>query len=143
MTVRTRLAGAFLIVAAFTAAGCQSQVSSLPTTTPAPSSVAAVAPVAPPTVAPTTTTATPYSPNASGSTIGDGSGSNSSSGSASSGGSGSGDGYINSDGNYEPSPESASSAPPGATAQCKDGTYSHSQHHSGTCSGHGGVAQWL
>jgi len=35
------------------------------------------------------------------------------------------------------------SAPPGATARCRDGTYSYSQHHSGTCSHHGGVAQWL
>jgi hypothetical protein len=34
-------------------------------------------------------------------------------------------------------------APPGATAQCRDGTYSFSQTHSGTCSHHGGVAQWL
>ncbi|MBW0012238.1 DUF3761 domain-containing protein, partial [Mycobacterium sp.] len=25
---------------------------------------------------------------------------------------------------------------------CRDGTYSHSQTHSGTCSGHHGVAQW-
>lgn len=33
--------------------------------------------------------------------------------------------------------------PPGATALCKDGTYSYSQHHSGTCSHHGGVAEWL
>jgi hypothetical protein len=33
--------------------------------------------------------------------------------------------------------------PPGATAVCRDGTYSFSQHHSGTCSHHGGVAQWL
>jgi Protein of unknown function (DUF3761) len=33
--------------------------------------------------------------------------------------------------------------PPGATAQCRDGTYSYSQHHSGTCSYHGGVAVWL
>jgi hypothetical protein len=30
-----------------------------------------------------------------------------------------------------------------ATAKCKDGTLSYSLHHSGTCSGHGGVAQWL
>lgn len=30
----------------------------------------------------------------------------------------------------------------GATAQCRDGSYSHSQTHSGTCSGHHGVAQW-
>ncbi|HET8895419.1 MAG TPA: DUF3761 domain-containing protein [Gaiellaceae bacterium] len=32
--------------------------------------------------------------------------------------------------------------PPGATAQCRDGTYSYSQHRSGTCSFHGGVAVW-
>ncbi len=30
-----------------------------------------------------------------------------------------------------------------ATAKCKDGTYSHAATHSGACSGHGGVAQWL
>ena len=34
-------------------------------------------------------------------------------------------------------------APPGATARCNDGTYSYSQHRSGTCSHHGGVATWL
>jgi hypothetical protein len=33
--------------------------------------------------------------------------------------------------------------PTGATAKCKDGTYSKSTHHSGTCSKHGGVDQWL
>jgi Protein of unknown function (DUF3761) len=33
--------------------------------------------------------------------------------------------------------------PPGATAKCKDGTYSKSQHRAGTCSSHGGVAEWL
>ncbi|HEY7440435.1 MAG TPA: DUF3761 domain-containing protein, partial [Acidimicrobiia bacterium] len=33
--------------------------------------------------------------------------------------------------------------PPGATALCRDGTYSFSQTHSGTCSHHGGVQQWL
>lgn len=38
---------------------------------------------------------------------------------------------------------SSSSAPDGATAQCNDGTYSYSLHHSGTCSHHGGVANWL
>jgi hypothetical protein len=37
----------------------------------------------------------------------------------------------------------ADTAPPGATARCHDGTYSFSQHHSGTCSHHGGVAVWL
>ena len=35
------------------------------------------------------------------------------------------------------------SNPAGATAQCKDGTYSHAAHHSGACSRHGGVAKWL
>jgi len=29
------------------------------------------------------------------------------------------------------------------TAQCKDGSTSYSEHHSGTCSGHGGVEKWL
>lgn len=36
-----------------------------------------------------------------------------------------------------------SAPPPGATALCRDGTYSFSKHHSGTCSHHGGVAKWL
>jgi uncharacterized protein DUF3761 len=31
----------------------------------------------------------------------------------------------------------------GATARCVDGTLSYSQHRSGTCSHHGGVAQWI
>ena len=31
----------------------------------------------------------------------------------------------------------------GPTARCRDGTYSYSLHHSGTCSHHGGVAAWL
>ena len=30
-----------------------------------------------------------------------------------------------------------------ATAVCRDGSYSHSTHRSGTCSRHGGVAEWL
>lgn len=34
-------------------------------------------------------------------------------------------------------------APAGATARCRDATYSFSVHHSGTCSHHGGVAVWL
>ena len=33
--------------------------------------------------------------------------------------------------------------PTGATAKCKDGTYSKSKHHGGTCSKHGGVDQWM
>jgi hypothetical protein len=49
----------------------------------------------------------------------------------------------------KPATSTAKSAPTGtadatgATAKCKDGTYSKSQTHSGTCSSHGGVAQWL
>jgi len=31
----------------------------------------------------------------------------------------------------------------GATAICRDGTYSFSAHRRGTCSHHGGVARWL
>lgn len=52
----------------------------------------------------------------------------------------SGSGYVNSAGNYVQSP---SSNPQGATARCKDGTYSYSQSRRGTCSYHGGVEQWL
>ncbi|MEV4055566.1 DUF3761 domain-containing protein [Amycolatopsis sp. NPDC049688] len=48
--------------------------------------------------------------------------------------------YRNSDGNCVHRP---SDNPSGATALCKDGTYSYSQHRSGTCSGHGGVRSWL
>ena len=33
--------------------------------------------------------------------------------------------------------------PTGATAKCKDGTYSKSKHHEGSCSHHGGVAEFL
>jgi hypothetical protein len=38
---------------------------------------------------------------------------------------------------------SSASVPAGATAECRDGSYSFSQHHSGTCSRHGGVAVFL
>ena len=31
----------------------------------------------------------------------------------------------------------------GATARCRDGTYSHAKTHQGACSHHKGVAQWL
>jgi Protein of unknown function (DUF3761) len=49
-------------------------------------------------------------------------------------------------GRSAPAPRRSAPAPAqqGApTARCNDGTASYSQHHSGTCSGHGGVAQWL
>ena len=38
---------------------------------------------------------------------------------------------------------SAGTVPPGASARCRDGTYSFSAHRSGTCSHHGGVGVWL
>ncbi len=51
--------------------------------------------------------------------------------------------YTNVDGNQVHSPAYSNSAPAGASAQCRDGTYSFSQHRSGTCSHHGGVSSWL
>lgn len=51
--------------------------------------------------------------------------------------------YVNSAGNTVCSPYQSSSAPAGATAECRDGTYSFSQSRRGTCSHHGGVAEWL
>ena len=52
--------------------------------------------------------------------------------------------YTNSDGQRVHSPAySPGGAPAGASAVCRDGTYSFSQHRSGTCSHHGGVARWL
>ena len=41
-----------------------------------------------------------------------------------------------------PSATASISWPAGATAQCKDGTFSTSATRSGTCSGHGGVSAW-
>lgn len=63
---------------------------------------------------------------------------------ASGGGEGGGDGYVNSRGERVRSPaHSPSGPPPGASAQCRDGTYSFSRSRRGTCSHHGGVARWL
>lgn len=45
-----------------------------------------------------------------------------------------------------PAPKTAATDdrnPAGATALCKDGTYSHSKVHSGSCSRHGGVSKWI
>jgi hypothetical protein len=42
-----------------------------------------------------------------------------------------------------PTATAGNTDPTGATAMCKDGTYSKSTHRSGTCSSHGGVASWL
>jgi len=54
-----------------------------------------------------------------------------------------GDYYVNVNGNCVHRPVRAERAPPGATARCRDGTYSFSQNHRGTCSHHGGGAAWL
>ncbi|CAI2428217.1 Protein of uncharacterised function (DUF3761) [Serratia proteamaculans] len=53
--------------------------------------------------------------------------------------------YINSNGDEVHSPAHTKSGhvPDGATAKCRDDSYSFSQHHRGTCSRHGGVAEWL
>lgn len=48
--------------------------------------------------------------------------------------------YVNSSGNTVCSPSATNTG--GATARCNDGSYSYSQHRSGTCSGHKGVAVW-
>src|SRR5262245_31317190 len=42
-----------------------------------------------------------------------------------------------------PAEGASAGSPVGATARCKDGTYSHAARHEGACSHHGGVAQWL
>ena len=39
--------------------------------------------------------------------------------------------------------KAGSSEASGATAKCKDGTFSHSKHHTGSCSHHGGVDKFL
>jgi Protein of unknown function (DUF3761) len=53
--------------------------------------------------------------------------------------------YTNRDGNtvHAPARSLSGNAPEGATARCRDGTYSFSRHRSGTCSRHGGVSDWL
>ncbi|TCK64583.1 DUF3761 domain-containing protein [Curtobacterium sp. PhB136] len=51
--------------------------------------------------------------------------------------------YVNTAGNTVCRPEVSPNAPSGATAKCGDGTYSFSQSRRGTCSSHGGVADWL
>ncbi|MFC0510649.1 DUF3761 domain-containing protein [Asaia spathodeae] len=53
--------------------------------------------------------------------------------------------YTNSDGKrvHSPAHVVGGGIPAGASAKCGDGSYSFSLHHRGTCSHHGGVAQWL
>ena len=55
----------------------------------------------------------------------------------------SGRSYVNVDGIRVPSPVFSETKPDGATARCRDGSYSFSQHRRGTCSHHGGVAEWF
>ncbi|MCX6213948.1 DUF3761 domain-containing protein [Spirosoma sp.] len=51
--------------------------------------------------------------------------------------------YTNSAGNRVQSPTFYTAPPSGATAECRDGTYSFSQSRRGTCSRHGGVKRWI
>jgi len=51
--------------------------------------------------------------------------------------------YVNNKGQTVKRPENCSAVPQGATAQCRDGSYSFSESRRGTRSHHGGVAKWL
>ncbi|MFC8708942.1 DUF3761 domain-containing protein [Streptomyces sp. NPDC057197] len=67
-------------------------------------------------------------------------------GSAAVAGTGEDQGADSSDGGSGSSSSSGGSqdeTPVGATAQCRDGSFSYSAHRRGTCSHHGGVAVWL
>ncbi|MBV9929716.1 MAG: DUF3761 domain-containing protein [Alphaproteobacteria bacterium] len=46
-------------------------------------------------------------------------------------------------GHYVHRPMHADSRPAGATARCRDGSWSFSESRRGTCSWHGGVAAWV
>ena len=53
--------------------------------------------------------------------------------------------YLNREGVdvHRPAHASTGAIPSGATAQCRDGSFSFSMSRRGTCSHHGGVARWL
>jgi len=53
--------------------------------------------------------------------------------------------YTNKSGQdvHSPAKSVDGKVPVGASAKCRDGSYSFSKHHRGTCSGHGGVGSWL
>lgn len=53
------------------------------------------------------------------------------------------DTYKNVDNEEVQSPTNYNDIPEGASAICRDGTYSFSRNRRGTCSHHGGVAKWL
>jgi hypothetical protein len=44
---------------------------------------------------------------------------------------------------HAPAHTDTGATPAGASAQCRDGSFSFSAHRRGTCSHHGGVARWL
>lgn len=50
--------------------------------------------------------------------------------------------YTNIDNIKVKRPTFANTVPAGASAKCRDGSYSFSLHRRGTCSGHGGVGKW-
>jgi hypothetical protein len=51
--------------------------------------------------------------------------------------------YRNSEGKRIQSPTFSRSVPAGASAECRDGSYSFSANRRGTCSHHRGVKRWL
>lgn len=53
--------------------------------------------------------------------------------------------YVNKAGQsvHSPTKSKDGSVPAGASAQCRDGTYSFSRSRRGTCSRHGGIASWM
>jgi hypothetical protein len=53
--------------------------------------------------------------------------------------------YVNKEGYsvHRPAHTVSGNVPSGASAQCRDGSYSFSMSHRGTCSHHGGVSRWL
>jgi hypothetical protein len=44
---------------------------------------------------------------------------------------------------HRPAHTVSGQAPAGASAQCRDGSYSFSMNHRGSCSRHGGVSRWI
>lgn len=53
--------------------------------------------------------------------------------------------YMNREGFevHRPAHTVSGQAPAGASAQCRDGSYSFSMNRRGTCSRHGGVSRWI
>ena len=51
--------------------------------------------------------------------------------------------YINSRGHSVHRPMASRLRPAGASARCRDGSWSFSESRRGTCSHHGGVGSWL